>query len=355
MPLSLLTPADARALGISWPDVYFSPGWGEACEVSDGAPWELAYDPAGPIVYPYLKRPVPSALPGSDGRWDAVSPYGYAGTWCPVELPVERLAAFREELRQVWAAAGCVAEFQRMSGLVGDPTRVLAADAGLTGRHLADTVVIPLSAGADAAFAAYEGRARTKVRKAAKLGYTWSIRPTTPEDLTPDAPFPVLYRRTMELAEAKPWYFFPDAYFQRLHDGLDGGLRLLEVRDAEGVVRSAGLVLVPDPRSENGLLHLHLTGSDRDALRDGAGNLLYDGLIRWGCANGFARLHIGGGLTKDDALFYFKQSFGGERVPFWIASAVIDPAAYEALTAARAAQTERAPEALTGFFPAYRA
>lgn len=92
-------------------------------------------------------------------------------------------------------------------------------------------------------------------------------------------------------------------------------------------------------------------------MRDGAGNLLYDGLIRWGCDEGYLRLHIGGGLKPNDNLYYFKRGFGGDPVPMWLARSVVAPDRYRDLVDQQARVRGCTSVALeqTGYFPAYRA
>lgn len=352
--LELLSAEEAARREIPWPDVYFTPGYGSAVEATDGGAWELALWQPGPIVFPYLRRPVDPALGAAGaGRFDIISPYGYAGTWAPPDLPQGEWRAFRSALRAALRQAGAVAEFQRIGGLVPGRDPLLAADPELSGRHYQDTIAIDLARGYDACWEAAESRSRTKTRKARKRGYAWSCRPAQPEDVRPGSSFRALYDGTMRRVEADPYYLFPDLYYERLQAFLGPRLLVLEVRAPDGRIGVSGLAMDWRP-----LLHLHLVGSETWATSDGAGNLLYDGIIRWGAEQGcFERLHVGGGQSPDDRLFYFKRGFGGEPVPMWLARSVLDPEAYAALLEARAAATGRAVGELeaSGYFPAYRA
>ena len=312
--LLIMSTQEARASSVPWPDVYFSPGYGEAAEASDAGTWEVAVWDSGPIVFPYVKRPE-----AQEDRFRVTSPYGYAGTWAPPEVPLTQWQAFREALRSSLADRGCTTEFQRCSGLVSGRELLLQADPGLVGRHHNDTIGIDLSQGYDAAWTAAEGRSRTKTRKARKRGYSWQCRVCTAQDVAPGSTFRVLYEATMRRVESTPYYFFNDNYFARLQSGLTERLFILEVSAPDGVVVSSGLFMDWAPR-----LHLHLVGSRPQALRDSAVNMVYDGLIRWGCEAGrFELLHVGGGTAADDSLFFFKKSFGGQRVPYWVVNGEI--------------------------------
>lgn len=350
MTLEFLSSEDARARGVLGPDVYYHPGYGAAVEASDGARWRVAVFEDGRVLMPYLERPVPAEL-GAPGRFDAVSPYGYAGPWSAEpsdELPslAER---FRAALLPAWRDQGCVAEFHRLSSFV--PGAELARHcAGLEVLETSRTVMLPLSLGADALWTRSEGRSRTSVRKARKRGYEATFRPVTSDDLAAGAPFRSLYEGTMRAVGAAAYYLFPDAYYDAL---LAAGIpiHLASVRSSEGEVVSAALFF-----HQGELAHYHLSGSDRMAARDGVNNLMMDTAIHGLIELGVQRLHLGGGVRDGDPLFRFKVGFGGDVVPFRLARGVVDPDACSDLVSRRAAQLGVTVEALeaVSYFPPYR-
>lgn len=98
-------------------------------------------------------------------------------------------------------------------------------------------------------------------------------------------------------------------------------------------------------------------GTSTAALDASPDQLLVWELIAWGHATGARAVHLGGGVGgRDDGVLHFKASFGPGRAWFRTLRAVLDPARYADLTAARAAAQGVAARALheTGFFPAYR-
>src|SRR5688500_15775464 len=96
--LQILSVDEARSADVAWPDMYFTPEYGAAAEASEGSGWFVAVWSRGPIVFPFLKRPVPSEL-GTPGLFDVVSPYGYCGTWAPDDVDLAQWQQFRTELR----------------------------------------------------------------------------------------------------------------------------------------------------------------------------------------------------------------------------------------------------------------
>jgi hypothetical protein len=354
--LRFLDASAAAALAVDWPDVYFAPGYGEAAEISDGARWEVALWEPGPILQPVLWRPVDPALTaGGPPAFDLVSPYGYAGVWSPEAVPDAAWRAFREALRTEARSRGAVAEFLRLGGPVAGGTRLAAADPDAEVVHHTDTVEVLLSGGYDAWWTGAQGRCRTSIRKAHKCGWSAVLRPAGAADLASGSSFRQLYEDTMRRVGAGAYYLFPDGYYERLSALLGDRLLLVEARreDTPETVGAASLFMRWGDR-----LHYHLSGSIRDAGREGANNLVLETAIRWACERGLTSLHLGGGLgAEEDALLKFKLSFGGRRLPFLVSRAILDAERYESLVEAHAAGTGRSRDELMagGYFPTYRA
>jgi hypothetical protein len=97
-------------------------------------------------------------------------------------------------------------------------------------------------------------------------------------------------------------------------------------------------------------LHYHLGGTADAGRGSGASQLALYALARWGQENGFATLHLGGGVGgRDDSLLRYKLRFApAGRVEAAIGKAVHDMPAYLRLAGADAVDWD-------GFFPAYRA
>jgi hypothetical protein len=350
--LSILSREEAAALPDStWPDVYFSPGYGAAAEASDGGRWHSALWDGGRIQEPFLLRELDAGLAGP-GSFDASSPYGYAGIAGAEDVAPLDWTEFRRALRAELARRGVVSEFLRFGDLVPGREAAAAADPLLGLRFGNETVVAELSRGFDAFWDACEGRARTAVRKARKLGWEVHVAIAQEADLKEDSSFRRLYEDSMRRVGARPYYLFADSYYEALREGLGGGLLLARVAHADGRVGAAALLML-----HGELMHYHLAGSERSAARDGANALLLCGAAETGVARGARLLHLGGGLGGSEELFRFKRAFGRSIRGFHQARSVIAPGRYDALVRARAAATGRSPEDLLSrdYFPAYRA
>ncbi|QDS87237.1 Putative pyridoxal phosphate-dependent aminotransferase EpsN [Rosistilla ulvae] len=344
--LEFLSVQQATVADLRFPDVYFSPQYGHAVEASDQASWEVAVWKEGVILYPFLRRPT-----SDDAYFDIVSPYGYAGTWGASDTTVAEWREFRFQVQEVLRERGCIAEFQRIGSLVPGAESLIQSDSAIVVREHNQTIRIPLFNGYESCWGNAESRNRTKTRKAIRQGYTWQCRNSESMDVATGSTFRRLYTDTMKRVGASDYYLFNDRYFQRLVDGFGSRFKILEVLDSQQQVQVSGVFFEYDR-----LLHLHLVGSQSSALREGAGNLAYDGLIRWGCEQEcFDYLHIGGGMSVGDGMYKFKRSFGGQSIPFYIGRSVLDQQVYDQLVANHAySHACNIDDLRSDIFPLYR-
>ncbi|MFG1871660.1 lipid II:glycine glycyltransferase FemX [Micromonospora arborensis] len=335
------SPADDRC-----PDVYFTRGYGAAAATAEGATWRMTQCDDD-VLAPFLQRRI-------DGQWsDGISPYGYAGIHVGPSRGRGDLEKIWPQLLDCWRAAGLVSLFLRFSPLDIRSAEFARTLPGMTFAWQGENVVVPVDQSPDVVWKQLDGRARTAIRKAERIGLTAEVRYVDPADLGPGSHFRRLYEQTMTRIGSDKRYFFTDAYYQALLDGLGKNLLVAEVRDELGEPIASALVM-----RHLELAHYHLAGSATEAGRRGANNLLVWSILRWAAENDCRRVHLGGGISArdDDSLLMFKRSFGGNRAPFWTASIVINEDAYESLIEAAAARSGQPASTLrdSGWFPAYR-
>ncbi len=311
-----------RAAGVT--DVYYSRGFVQASGVlADAEPVLLRLAGGeGDVFLACLLRRDPT---------DVVTPYGYGG---PVATGP------RPPLREFPAAyaAWCEQRGAISSFLVFHPLLANAqspASEGFRRTPLAGTVAWPLT-GAELLPAMHKHHRRI-VRRALAEDHEVAIDPA-PADL---AEFVGVYEQTMRRAEASPFYFFPQRYW----DALRGGVRLVRV----DVRRRGELLATVLGMGEPPWLHYHLGGATDAARGTGASHLALYSLACWGREHGFDTLHLGGGVGgREDSLLEFKLRFAPSgRVGVSIGKAVHDTAAYLRLTGGGAVDWD-------AFFPAYR-
>lgn len=321
------------------PDVYFSPGYGAACQIDSGGTWLGLGDEEGEWQLPILISPVPN----HDGIWDGSSPYGYAGVATTSGLSEDRQRKLWSQATDALRDSGVVALFLRHSPLV--PTmspHLMGSHVEVVSDH--PTIVVDISS-PDTMWEALAGRTRTAVRKALKSGLTAHVRPMDVHDCDGGSPFRRLYSSTMERVGANARYHFPDDYFVTLRDRLRGNLYVAEVTDEDGDTGAAALLM-----RHGNIVHYHLSGSNPTKARLGANNLMIWAAMTWAAEYGLDRFHLGGGVSLNDPLLRFKQSFGGRELSFSATGHIIIPDRYDQLVR----RTRQDPERPPNFFPAYR-
>jgi hypothetical protein len=315
---------DALLASIGVRDVYYSQGYVEASAIlAGGEPLllRLAHG-EGDVVFAGLVR--------SDPR-DVVAPYGYGGPVTRGSAAAGR--AFAAAYDRWCQERGIVSSFVVFHPLLGNAGT--EACAGFRRTDLAGTVAWRL--GPTDLLAGMHAHHRRVVRRAQRNGLEATIE-ASPRDL--DA-FVSLYEATMRRAGAAPFYHFADPYWEGLLRHVP--LVRVEVR-REGELLGSVLGMGRPP-----WLHYHL-GATADAGRAaGASHLALYALARWGQANGYETLHLGGGVGgREDSLLAFKLRFApGGRLPAALGKAVHLPADYLRLSGSAAVDWD-------GFFPAYR-
>lgn len=317
---------DALRAELGVTDVYSARGYVEASSLpAAGAPAYLALRASrGAVLFPALVREDPT---------DVVSPYGYGGPFAVGEDPP--VAAFAAAYEDWCAARGVVTSFVTYHPLQRNAE--LAPATGFRATPLAGTVAWPLSSEADPNDELHRHHRRL-VRRAEAAGLEASVT-TAPRDLDD---FVAVYESTMRRAGASAFYLFGPGYWRALL----AGVPLVRVDVRAGEELAASVLGMGEPP----WLHYHLGGSTDDGRRAGGSHLALLTLARWGAANGYTVLHLGGGVGgREDSLLEFKLRFAPQgRIPAAIGKAVHDRAAYARLTGSPDVDWD-------GFFPAYRA
>lgn len=311
-------------LGVT--DAYLSHGFVRAsAELVDATPTLLHLAATeGDIVFAALIR---------DDPCDVVSPYGYGG---PVGVGAEPPVARFAPAYDAWCSErGVLTSFVVFHPLFANAAH--AADLGFRPVPLAGTVAWRL-ADADLRGRMHKHHRRL-VRRAENAGLVASVDPA-PVDLSA---FVELYTDAMRRLDASPFYLFSPPYWTALLR--DVPLVRVDVHDADGELAAAVLGMGSPP-----WLHYHLGASAQGGRGTGASHLALCTLAEWGRENGYAVLHLGGGVSgRADSLLEYKLRFSPDGLlRAATGRAVHDPAAYARLTGANGVDWE-------GFFPAYRA
>lgn len=330
----------AEAMPVVRHDVHHLPGWAVAtAPLEGGTPAAVVAESRRArssgralLLAPFVRREL------DGGRWDAISPYGYAGP--ALSGPAGAVGAFDllAAAADRLAAAGAVSWFLRLHPMLDG----WAAGHPAVRTH-GEVVVLDLGPDADAFERDLRRDHRSDLRRAARDGLTARSGVAGPDDL---ATFATLYAETMSRRGASAYHRFATDHFAALAAGLEDGLCLVEVLAAERVVAAALFTFAPESR----IAGYHLAATVPDPPR-GATKLVIAEGRRTAREHGLAHLMLGGGLgSAEDALFMFKAGFGGARHRFRTLRLVLDSTEHDA----RCARAGVDP-ASEGYFPAYRA
>lgn len=308
----------------------------------DGQPVLLYYEYEDTrAINVVMKRDIAetAALKGKidSNRWfDLITPYGYGG----ILVEGSKIDAIKKARQQYCDNENIVCEFARFL-----PTSDLRPcweqlyQVSLCGH----TIEIDLRD--EATFVSnLKSENRTRIRKALKSGV--EIFFSNDFELIPS--FMALYDKTMERDGASLYYYFQEEYYRTLFSGLKNSVRVFYAK-LEGAIIAAAIILC-----DNHGLHYHLSGSEEQYKHLSPTSLILYEVCRWGLANGYTSLHLGGGKKGNmDGLYRYKKTFNaqGER-KFYIGKQIYNMRAYEQLVDFR---KENAKFDLgTSFFPLYR-
>ena len=311
-------------------DVYYSRAYVHASTVLEPSePVLLHYAGAnGDVVLPVLIR----SIPGRDGLFDAITPYGYGGPLGAGAAPP--LAEFGAAM-DTWALQrGVVCSFVRFHPLYSNHH---GAPAAIHTTRLAGTVGWRLDESKDL-LACLHGKHRNVVRKAIAAGVTVTAH-EQPDDLSA---FIDMYETTMRRQSAADFYLFPPAYWATLIAPDSPGVVRFDAH-LDGTTIASALCFASKP-----WLHYHLGATAAEARSLGASNLVLYEAALWAQARDYTCMHLGGGVGgADDSLLAFKRRFdpASPLLECAVGKWIHDADTYERLSGTRD---------VSGFFPAYR-
>ncbi|MGD9925608.1 MAG: GNAT family N-acetyltransferase [Pseudorhodoplanes sp.] len=340
-------------------DIHFLPEYGRIFQEAYGYSSHLAVFRSGGdvVIQPFVRRPLmnlPFLRDAADREHftDIANPYGYGGPVSNIGGAAAGGDIYREFAREfsAWCdEADIASEFASLHPFMSDHQRALAG-----------TVVMPLlqkqvvyvdltQTQAAIAKGLRKGH-RSSIAAARRAGAVVQRAAPTIDNLTR---FNALYHATMVRRQAAERWFVPANFFENCLHQLGPDRSSLFFASVDGEIES-GCLLVHD--FSTAYYHFASTRAGHPAL--GINNLMIHEVIHWAQAAGFARLHLGGGVTgrADDSLLRFKAGFSACRAPLYTYFSVRDQAIYDRLSERKRAYeiTTLGRESRSGFLPLYR-
>lgn len=189
----------------------------------------------------------------------------------------------------------------------------------------------------------YKRTVRQNIQKAVREGVTVTIE-TAPHHYSD---FIRIYDSTMDRRHATSFYYFPDEFFEALHQNLGGHFAYFHAWYG-GKVISTELVLLS---ARN--VYSYLGGTESEGFPLRANELIKHTIVKWAKVQGKQFLVLGGGREPGDGLERYKSSFAPHGAqPYFTGQRIFDQGVYDHLTRIRCADC--CPDKMPDYFPAYR-
>lgn len=300
----------------------------------------------GDILYPFVLRPIPVPIEGSETRpklYDICTPFEYGGPLYVGDDQNRHLVQreFMHEFNIFCSKKMIVSEFVRFHPLLSNQ---FGWEQWYDIQASCSNVTIELAQEDDEIFRNFRNNHRRNLKRAERNDCVVERVNATPEALNN---FRELYLRAMKQLNAKPYYYFPREYFTGLSELGDKNVFLYVIKDRLGDYACSGLFI-----GARFFCHYHLGAMTKEAREHRSGSLLFYkaaiGLKR----AGFNFLHLGGAAASQAGLMQFKEGFSKTRVAYCTGSRIHRNLEYDMLCKVR--PPLNGPKTALKFFPAYR-
>lgn len=308
-----------KNLNIKYPDIYFTPEYGKACEYSDNATWELCL--YKDLIYVYLKQKI---VYEGKTYYDLITPYGYSGYYFENEETYkEFLPIFRKKAKE----RGYITEVVRQNPYL---------DINLTEYDIITSKTIYGIKIND--FESYfnkilHAKKRNMYKKALRDGFIFEL--VKINNGTLKNKFADLYDENMKKVNASQYYYFNDNYFNSIEKMSNTYLALC--RDTCKTLIGSIIVFVYDSKVH---YHLSCNNNSSNCITD----FLLINIIKELCVKKI--FILGGGIYEGDTLSKFKSKLSNKKFKYTIYKNILNQEIYTELSKTKTSTND--------FFPCYR-
>lgn len=293
---------------INYPDIYFTPEYGKACEYSDNAIWELCQ--YKDLIYVYLKK---EYVFENLTYYDLITPYGYSGYFYERE---ETLDEFIHVFREEAIKRNYLTEVVRQNPY-------LNINISKYYEPIVNKTTLGINLNNFKTFDDY----LNNTHRDNKRGYNLAIKSKLvsllkPFNLENYEEFKLIYENTMHNLNSSKYYYFNDNYYNALFD-MKELIYFMDVYKDNILIASCMLFKF------NNFLHYHLGGSLLEFRNLRPNNFLHCSVIKYGIQNNYNLYHLGGGLKDNDSLFEFKNKIADTKFNYTIYKHVLNNEIYD--------------------------
>ena len=288
-----------------YPDIYFTPEYGKACEYSDNAIWELCQ--YKDLIYVYLKK---EFIFEGKKYYDLITPYGYSGyNFENQETYDEFIPLFREEAKR----KNYLTEVVRQNPYINIDLNY-------------DKILSRTTFGINLKNITFDAYLKD-THKDNKRGYKianknnleFKIEDFNEENLNK---FTYIYNKTMDKLNSTNYYYFNTKYFKSLIND-NKNIFLASVYLKNELIASCIIF-----KYNNKFLHYHIGGSLLEYRNLRPNNFLHIKVIEYGINNNYELYHLGGGLKDNDSLYNFKKKISNIEFDYCIYKNILNNEIY---------------------------
>jgi hypothetical protein len=273
-----------KNIQIDYPDIYFTPEYGLACEYSDNAEWECCI--YKDLIYVYLKKPITH----NNTYYDLITPYGYSGYYFLLKDTYDEfLPLFREKAKEKKYVSEVVRQNPYINIKITDYEIKISKN------------TMGININKYTKFEDYLNSTHKDNRRGYNIGIKNKllaiIEPFNEENLNK---FKIIYEETMDNLGSSDYYYFNNNYYNSL-------LNLKDNTFFMSVYKDNILIAICIIFKYNKFLHYHIGGSLKNFRYLRPNNFLHCNVIKYGIENNYDLYHLGGGLKDNDTLFNFKN------------------------------------------------
>jgi serine/alanine adding enzyme len=294
-----------KKTSITFPDIYYTPEYGEAIEYSDNGIWECCV--FKDLIYVYIKRPVKF---NNNIYYDLITPYGYSGYYYKkIETFNEFIPLFRKEAKDKNFVVEVVRQNPYLDANIEISNYKLLKTQDVYGIQIDNfdnffKKVLP-------------SKKRNMYNKGIKNNFSFELIKLSEKIL--DTKFREIYESTMDKLKASKYYYFNDMYYRSLEKINDIYLALAYNKDN---ILIGSIIIF----KYNNYLHYHLSGNDNSS------NCISDYiLINVVKEIGENKIFILGGGGNSESLSRFKRKLSNISFKYNIYKNIINNEIYEKL------------------------
>lgn len=286
---------------IQYPDIYFTPEYGKACEYSDNAIWELCK--FKDLIYVYLKK---KNIFENETYYDLLTPYGYSGYYFENKETYDNfIPLFREEAKN----KNYLTEVVRQNPYLNIDISYYEQ---INSKQICSIEINDYNHYYNYIL---KSSCRNILKKAYKLNYKYKIIKLKQDILKEN--FLNLYNITMDKVNAKKYYYFNNKYYSYIE--IIEGSYIINIYNNEDIVIGSSILF-----SYNNFIHYHLSCNDNSS--NCITDYLLNSIIKEFGIN--KKIILGGGLNDNDNLFKFKKKKSTNEYQYLIYKNVLNEEIY---------------------------